>query len=127
MDEYNPTMDIDPDEWMDIDEFERIVLVRDYHRAAKVKLPNAQMHATIHVMVENQIALGDDIPVEKTLKRLQGEGLDRHEAIHAIGCVLSEFMFTMMEGKKKNADPNQDYYRALEKLTAQSWVKEYGG
>jgi hypothetical protein len=31
--------------------------------------------------VENQAALGDEIPVRGTLERLMGEGLDRHAAI----------------------------------------------
>lgn len=42
----------------------------------------------IHVVVENQIALGDEIPVRRAVQRLMSEGLDRHDSIHAVGSVL---------------------------------------
>ena len=41
-------------------------------------------------IVENQVALGDAFAARAVLLRLMAEGLDRHEAIHAIGSVLSE-------------------------------------
>ena len=47
----------------------------------RVRLPNEKLHAVLHVVIENQIALGDEIP-----------GLDRHEAIHCIASVLAEFI-----------------------------------
>ncbi len=40
-----------------------------------------------HVVVENQIALGDEIPVARNLHQLMAQGLDRHDAIHAIASV----------------------------------------
>jgi hypothetical protein len=52
-----------------------------------VRLPNAQLHAVIHVVVENQLALGEEVVVE-TLARLQREGLGRHDGVHAIGSFL---------------------------------------
>ena len=33
-----------------------------------------------HVVVENQVALGEATPVPATLDRLMDEGLDRHDA-----------------------------------------------
>jgi hypothetical protein len=76
-------------DWLGTDEGERIELVSAYHRRQKIKLPNSQLHAVIHVVVENQLALGEETVVN-TLSRLQGEGLSRHDAIHAIGSVLAE-------------------------------------
>jgi hypothetical protein len=46
-----------------------------------------------HVIVENQVALGEAYPVQSVLLRLMEEGLDRHDAIHAIGSVLAERLF----------------------------------
>jgi len=46
------------------------------------------MHGVAHVIVENQIAAGDSTVEPVTLARLMREGLDRHDAIHAIGSVL---------------------------------------
>jgi hypothetical protein len=43
------------------------------------------------VIVENQVALGDTFAARAVLLRLMAEGLDRHEAIYAIGSVLVLF------------------------------------
>jgi hypothetical protein len=81
---YDPDKTPDLDEWRGTGEAERIEMVRRYHRKAGIELPNEQIHAAIHVIVENQIAEGDRIPVRETLVRLMSEGLDRHDALHAI-------------------------------------------
>ena len=81
----------DPADWLDTDESERIDLVSSYHRRVRVRLPDLRVHATIHVIVENQVAMRERAVVE-TLSRLQGEGLNRHDAIHAIGSVMVEHM-----------------------------------
>jgi len=104
-----------------LDEQERIELAKDYHRRRGIRVPNATLHATGHAIVENQIALGDDTPVRRTAQRLMDEGLDRHEAIHAIGMVLMEFMYNLMNAPESSADPNAPYFAALERLTAENW------
>ena len=90
---YDPLRPPDAEQWLDLDEMERMDLVADYHRCARIKLPNPRLHATLHVIVENQILLADETPVAATLDRLLAEGLDRHDAIHAIASVLSGAMF----------------------------------
>lgn len=89
MKHYNPLRSPDPKEWLALDEAERIDLVRKYHRQKSIRLPNLTAHALFHVIIENQLALRNSIPVEHTLQRLLSEGLDRHEAIYAIGSVLA--------------------------------------
>jgi hypothetical protein len=49
------------------------------------------------------------------------EGLDRHEAIHAIGWVLIEFMSDLMDEPESRVEPNAPYFAALERLTVESW------
>jgi hypothetical protein len=122
---YDPTVEPDAEEWGSLDEGEQIELVRQYHRRAKVKLPNAILHATIHTIVENQINLGDETPVRRTIDRLQAEGLDRHEAIHAVGLILAEHMYDLVQSpsEKKTQDPNLPYWTSLEELTAENWRK----
>jgi hypothetical protein len=61
--------------------------VIQYHRRQGIRLPDKTVHALIHVIVENQVALGDKYPVKSVLSRLIAEGLNRHEAVHAIGSV----------------------------------------
>lgn len=123
VDEYDPLKALDPEEWLALGEMRRLELVENYHRPARVRLPNARMHAAMHAVVENQIALGDEIPVQRTAQRLMAEGLDRHEAIHAIAWVLSGHMWdlTRQPGVAQADDPNVSYYAALERLTAERW------
>jgi len=77
---YDPSHDPDPAAWLALDEQMRIQLAQDYHRREKIRLPNQIVHATIHAIVESQVALGEEIPVRATLRRRLGEGLDRHDA-----------------------------------------------
>ncbi len=74
----------DQGKWQAHSEGERIEAVEAYHRKQGVRVPNPLLHATIDVVVENQVALGDEIPVRQTLIRLMQEGLDRHDAVQAI-------------------------------------------
>ena len=73
--EYNPNSRIDTEEWLAADEPERMEAVRRYHRRHKIRLPNDRVHAIIHVIVENQVALGDSYPAKSVLVRLMREGL----------------------------------------------------
>lgn len=119
---YDPSKNPEAGDWLRTDERVRIDLVASYHRRAHVRLPNILLHATIHVIVENQLALAEPIVVE-TLARLQGEGLSRHDAVHAIGSVLGEHIYELL--KKRHApgqiDPNVAYFDRLKKLTAAGW------
>jgi hypothetical protein len=62
--------------------------VSAYHRRNRIRLPNPRLHSTIHAIIENQIAEGM-AKTRDALARLISEGLSRHDAIHAIGSVLS--------------------------------------
>ena len=122
MQRYDPLEAPDPKEWLELGEQERIDLVRDYHRRVRIRLPNEQMHATLHAIVEAQIALGDETPVRRIAERLIGEGLDRHDAIHATGMVLAEHIYEVLKTTKSDQDdPNVPYFAALERLTAEDW------
>lgn len=120
---YDPEQTIDPVGWTTLDESERHNLVERYHRKKHIKLPNLGVHAAFHVIVENQIALGEEIPVRNTLERLMREGLGRHDAVHAIGSILAGYMFDLVKNGTKDQDVNTDYYRQLEELTAESWLE----
>ena len=121
---YDPLNVPDPDDWLSIDEHERIGLVTAYHKDAGMELPNEQVHAVVHVVVENQIAMGDETAAQATLERLVHEGLDRHEAIHAIGSVLVEFMQEVL-GDDAPQEVNERYDEELKKLTAAEWLKTF--
>jgi hypothetical protein len=72
---YDPERDLQSDMWLAMDDAERIDAVATYHRRQRIRLPRATLHATIHTVVENQIALGEGVVVE-TLARLRSEGLN---------------------------------------------------
>jgi hypothetical protein len=121
MQRYDPLEAPDQEEWLALDEQERIDLVLKYHRKTRIRLPNAKVHAIVHAMVETQIALEDETPARRTAQRLMDEGLDRHEAIHAIGWVLIEFMNDLMDEPESRAEPNAPYFAALDRLTVEDW------
>ncbi len=108
-----------------MNEDERINLVIEHHREARVELPNERIHAVTHVIVENQIALGDVIPVQGTVEPLMGEGLDRHGAIHAVGYVLANFIHELVGDDDAASSDNERYYAELKRLTAAEWLKEF--
>jgi len=120
---YDPQLQVDPQAWMALDESERLDSVAEYHRLRKVRLPNIDIHATFHAIVENQVALGDGFPAKSVLSRLMAEGLDRHEAVHAIASVLSGRIFDALQGKDPSSDLNAEYLQQLDRLTAESWRK----
>lgn len=87
-------------------------------------LPNRELHLAIHAAVETQLAM--DMPsVVDVATRLQAQGLNRHETIHAIGAVLAAHMWDMMRPELADVDPNAKYYAALDRLTAESWRRDY--
>lgn len=123
MERYDPSIDPNPVEWLAFGESERVGMIERFHRDSEDELTEGSVivHATIHMAVENQIALKAN-HVPGTLARLIRQGLDRHEAIHAIGAVLSEDMYEIMQGDNTTHDPGK-YQRRLEKLTAKGWWK----
>jgi hypothetical protein len=122
MEHYDPERAIDAEEWIALDEGERQYLVESYHRKKRIKMPNLRAHAVIHVVVENQVALGNEIPVQQTLARLMQEGLGRHDAIHAIGSILAGHMFDLIKHGAKSPGISADYFRQLEELSAKGWL-----
>ena len=123
MEKYQPLKYPNAQEWLDLDESERIFLVREYHEDSDVALPDdaMELHASIHVVVENQIAM-EYMSVSATVDRLIRQGLDRHEAIHAIGSIVSTNIYDLTKGNQMSWDQNQ-YRRRLDKLTARRWRK----
>lgn len=123
MKRYDPLQPPDPEQWRSIGEEEQIQLVSDYHRRARIRLPNAMVHAVVHVIVENQIAFGDETPVRRTVQRLISEGLHRHESIHAVGSVLAAHINDLLRRRDPGAELNRSYYAALDDLTAEGWLQ----
>jgi hypothetical protein len=122
---YDPARPVDAEEWSQLDEGEQIELVVEHHRRARIRLPNLRLHAGLHVTVENQVLLGEETPVAAALQRLMGEGLDRHDTIHAIASVLSGVMHDAVT-RKEARDLKTIYYIEVSRLTAEGWRSQAG-
>jgi hypothetical protein len=120
---YDASTAPDPEAWLQLDEQERIDLAIEYHRRYHLQMGQSpKLHGVTHVIVENQVALGDATVVPVTLARLMPEGLNRHDAIHAIGGVLMGIIFDVMAEKDDaDADINARHGRELAALTAAGW------
>ncbi|MEI8704258.1 hypothetical protein [Pseudoalteromonas sp. B62] len=123
MDKYNPNQPVNSKNWLALDEAMRIELVHDFHSAFDLEMADEalNLHSTIHVLVENQLAMGAEL-VPETIAKLTRQGLDRHEAIHAIGALISEDIFDALNGNAKEFSQKK-YRRKLEKITAKRWLK----
>jgi len=123
IDHYDPLSAPDAEQWLALDETARLLLVMDYHTRNAIELPNERLHAALHVTIENQIALGDATPVREKARQLMAQGLDRHQAVHAIISVLIKYLYGATPGRLPANDPNQRYYAALRRLNARQWLR----
>jgi len=120
---YDPEREPEAKAWLALDEDERLLRIEAHHRLAGVPLPDGALHALFHMIVENQIALGDEVPVRRTVARLMAEGLDRHQAVHAVASKIAEQMYDAA----KAADglvSTEAYFAAVQTLTAEGWRRE---
>lgn len=116
---YDPNTAPDPDEWLAQDEAERVEAAAAYHRIHGLEAQNAAMHARIHAAVETQLAEGEAATWD-ALDRLMDGGLDRHEALHAIGYVYAQHLL----GATKSGTPGRvgpGYARDLARIDPKRW------
>jgi hypothetical protein len=59
--------------------------------------------------------------VVATFARLRIESLDGHDAIHAIGSVLSGHLHSVLRNPHGQDQPNERYHETLRKLSAGKW------
>lgn len=118
---YDPNVPPSASAWLALDESERIALIEEAHAG---DMPDPQIHAVIHAAVETQIAM-ELASVVDAMARLQAQGLDRHDALHAVGSVLARHMWEMLRGNGPLAFPGAEYLEDLDQLSAESWRREY--
>jgi hypothetical protein len=117
---YDPANAPDASVWLEADEGERLEAVLRYHKRAKERAGSLRAHSAIHAAVENQLAEGLDAAV-RAISRLVPEGLDRHDAVHAIGSVVAKQIYGLL--KERRPHDSAEYARLLDELTAESWRK----
>lgn len=130
--QYNPDDDLPVSDWTALDESEQISAVRRYHEQEGIDVPNLDLHAILHTIIENQVALESETPVPDALDRLQDEGLSRHDAIHAVATVLMDHFDSVIgltkesEGTSESFDVD-GYYRDVRSLTKDDWLSMMDG
>lgn len=118
MNRYDAFKAPDPEAWLALDEGLRVALVEDYHKRTEGRFPRLRVHSIFHNIVESQLAMG--LPeVGAALKRLMAEGLDPHQAVHAIASVMAGQIHGMLS--KRQQFEQEAYDRALKELTAAKW------
>ncbi len=122
---YDPHREQDPKLWLTGDTETRAREVDEYHRREGIRLPSPKLHAMFHVVAENQVAMGDEYIAREVLERLMAEGLDRHQAIHAIMSVVAGHVHTTLKSSD-GKDPAAVYREKLSCLTAEAWLKQEG-
>jgi len=122
---YDPEFPPDPSVWLAAGEAERIKAAQTWHVKARVDLPSVKAHAALHAIIENQIAMGLEA-VQRAIPRLEQEGLDRHDAIHAVAWVLSLHLHDLVAQVHPDDDAttNARYAATVERLTAEAWRKQ---
>lgn len=92
MKRYDPRQSPVTEEWLVQPDAARFKLVRRAHRLLKKKKINIDVHAVLHVIVENQIALIDPPETAVAVERMVSEGLDRHDALHAAALIVARHL-----------------------------------
>jgi hypothetical protein len=122
LDTYDPLDPPDPKAWLELDELDRIGHILDYHQRAGLVGLSPRGHAVMHAVVESHVALEDEaLPVRETMERLMAEGLDRHEAIHAVGSVLGERLQDTLSVRGTSEQVTAEHARRLRALRADDW------
>jgi len=118
---YDPDKPVDAAEWLALDEGEQQLVVERYHKSARIRLPSRRVHAIIHAAIETQVAQGH-AAASRALERMLAEGLDRHDAVHAVGSVMAKHMFDIM--KHGQSFDEKAYATDLDALSAERWRAE---
>lgn len=96
-----------------------VLAEHERHPHPGVEGARMKLHLSLHVVAETQIRRRNPPVVAETLERLMREGLDRHEAIHAIGTVIAEEVMQVVGGKQRYDEIV--YAEKLRELSAAAW------
>ena len=110
-------------EWRALGEQERMDRVTRYHEVVLPpgkRPPSLPRHVGMHVLVENQLAEDAPPQARQALARLMRDGLSRHDAVHAIGWLLTETLKRAV-AKQQPVD-ERAYALELEQLSRASWL-----
>ena len=120
IEQYDPDNGHDADAWTAMDEQDRIDLIKKYHAEEEPHppAPNPHLHAVFHNIVETQICV--DKRVAEAIDKLTGDGLTRHNAIHAAASIVQKYIQAALS---KNEPVDEDaYVKELEAFDTSAWT-----
>ena len=116
---YDANTAPDPEVWLATDESLKLAAIEAHHGTLAVDLPNPRLHATMHAIVENQLAANAPAESRATFERFVAAGVTRHEAVHAIGSVVADALWSVL---RRNASVDRDaMIAALAGLDPSDW------
>lgn len=119
---YDALVAPDPLAWLETGDEARIDLVIAYHIGIGDVGDNQRAHALLHAIVENQVATGGEMaPVQERLRQLMEQGLDRHDAVHAIAYVVGRHMDWMALGRRGDDPGYPRYFRELKRMSGSKY------
>src|SRR5690606_7169734 len=127
---YDPNRPLPVAVWPTLDEDERLARIEAHHASPQCDhglAANPDLHATVHLIVENQVAVGDATPTAAAIDRLRGEGLARHEAVHAVGSVIAAPLFALVNDDSAPPPDAAATAAAIRDLTAAAWRTRTAG
>jgi len=96
-DDYDFEAPPSADEWLALDEEERVARIEAAHRRTGAPVGQAAgVHASIHATVENRLASGAPF-VLAAYDRCRAAGLDRHTTIHALASVVTRHIMAILQ------------------------------
>lgn len=116
MNKYDPDKTPAPAEWNQLNKEKQYELIKAYHDMIGIPVPNIDRHVTLHLIVESQVAMGDEIPVGKEVSRLLEEGGSRHAIIHAVGTAFLHLQDKANEHPSIKPSP-VSFFKELEALS----------
>lgn len=124
MRDYNPAKNPSRQEWLALDDDQRVDLVTHFHTKIGDIGEHQSSHALIHTVLETQIA--ENTPgVRDAIGRLRKQGLNRHDAIHALGTVLAEHMHNLAHSNySDDEEPTQIYLEKISAFNASDWYSD---
>ena len=120
---YDPSKEPSPEEWLVLDESDRISQAEKYHKKNRIRLPSTNAHDILHVAIVNQISEREEA-VTRAMARLQMQGLSRHDSIHALAWVLSQQIYEHQSTESSESDHviSAVYRSAVERINAKDWL-----
>lgn len=97
---WDPDVQPDPRTWLALDEGQRASVIEAWHHdnprpalhPPHLRGRNLSLHASLHAIIETQIASGEPAITGETVARLMEAGLRRHAALHAVMTELAREM-----------------------------------